>query len=203
MKNNFLNFKTMKKTKFYIGTFLSLAFLVSCSNDDAITLPPPIDDEEAITRVLITYTNLTDATDTVVLDWNDANLDEVVDAGEQTVTGEFNANAVYNATIELFNMEEDFLEEDITADQAGIDAHFFVYGTSLDFAMERASTDFTRSDNNKLGVITLWTAGATAATGDISIQLFHESPNVSDADGFGTAEGTDTDIDISFDVEIL
>ncbi|MEJ6791396.1 MAG: hypothetical protein QNK89_01295 [Lacinutrix sp.] len=192
----------MKTTKFYASAFLGLILLASCSSDDDST-PAPVEEEEAITSIVLTFTNQADATDTVVLTWDDANLDEVIDAGEKTVTGEFNTGEVYNASLDLFNIDRDFLEEDITSEQAGIDAHFFVYGaTSVEFTMERADDDFTRSDNNKLGVNTVWAAGTTASTGDISIQLFHESPSVSDADGFGTAEGTDTDIDISFGVEI-
>ena len=38
--------------------------------------------------------------------------------------------------------------------------------------------------------------------GSITINLFHESPAISDEGGFGSAEGTDTDIDISFNVEV-
>jgi hypothetical protein len=68
--------------------------------------------------------------------------------------------------------------------------------------MVRAIDDNTRTDNYKLGVKTTWTAGSTTGNGSITIQLFHESPNVDDSNGFGTAAGTDTDIDISFDVEI-
>lgn len=200
MKINFLNFNTMKTSKFFASTFLGLALLASCSNDDDAT--PPVEEEEAITKLVLSFTNSSDDTDTVVLTWDDTNQDEVIDANEKTVVGEFNTGQTYNATLELFNMEEDFLDEDILADQAGIDAHFFVYSTNLDFTMTRATDDYARSDNNKLGVKTVWTAGSTTGTGDISVKLFHESPSVSDSDGFGSATGTDTDIDIAFDVEI-
>lgn len=200
MKIKFLNFKTMKRVRFYAMTIIATAMFASCSSDDDGT-PPPVEEEEAITKLVLTFINQNDATETVVLTWDDANEDEVIDEGEKTVEGEFNAGEVYDATLGLFNVDEDFLDEDILADQASIDAHFFVYATALDFTMARASDDNARSDNNKLGVKTTWTAGV-AGTGDISVQLFHESPSVSDSDGFGSAEGTDTDIDISFDVEI-
>lgn len=200
MKTNFLNLNTMKTTKFFLSAFLGLALLASCSDDDDGT--PPVEEEEAITTLILTFTDADDPTDTVVLTWVDANLDEVVDAGEQIVAGEFDTDDVYNASIELFNLDEDFLDEDILADQASIDAHFFVYATNLDFTMARAADDNERSDGNKLGVNTVWTSGSTAATGTITIQLFHESPGVNDDDGFGSATGTDTDIDITFNVEI-
>lgn len=191
----------MKTIKFYAMAVMAIAMLASCSSDDDATTPP-VEEEEAITKLVLTFTNQADANDTVVLTWDDANGDEVIDAGEKTVVGNFTAGAVYDAAIGLFNEDEDFLDEDILADQAGIDAHFFTYATTLDFTMARAGDDNVRTDNNKLGVKTTWTAGSTAGTGTITIKLFHESPTVDDSDGFGTASGTDTDIDISFDAEI-
>ncbi|GAB1858270.1 hypothetical protein MHTCC0001_31070 [Flavobacteriaceae bacterium MHTCC 0001] len=199
MKINFLNSNLMKTTKFLFGTLFCLALVTSCSDDDT---PKSIEEEEAITKLVLTFTNEIDDTDTVVLTWNDDNENEEVEASEKTVVGEFEAGEVYDAAIELFNKDEDFLDEDILENQASIDAHFFVYATTLDFTMARADgTEATRTDNNKLGVKTTWTAGA-AGTGSISIELHHESPSVSDNDGFGTAEGDDTDIAISFDAEI-
>jgi len=203
MKTQSLNLNFMKTSQFFINAFLCLAVITSftsCSNDD--DTPDPVEEEEAITELVLTFTNQDDDTDTVVLTWEDANEDEVIDAGEQTVTGVFEADAVYDAEIGLFAEDEDFLDEDVLADQASIDAHFFTYGTDLSFSMERASDDNERSDGAKLGVKTTWTAGSDAETGYISIQLFHESPGVDDSDGFGSATGTDTDIDISFDVEV-
>jgi len=201
MKIKFLNFKTMKTIKFYAMAVIAISMFASCSNDDGGDSDPVDEGEEPVTKLVLTFTNSDDDTDTVVLTWDDANEDLVIDAGEKTVVGEFSESGVYDAEIGLFSGDEDFLAADILANQASIDAHFFVYATDLDFIMVRADDDNTRSDNNKLGVQTTWTAG-TAGTGSITIQLFHESPNVSDNDGFGTAEGTDTDIDISFDVEI-
>ena len=204
MKTQILNSNFMKTSKFFINTCLCLTLALSftsCSDDD--DTPEAVDDEEAITGLVLTFTNQDDDTDTVVLTWDDENLDEVIDDGEQTVEGEFTADGVYDAVIELFAGDEDFLEEDILEDQAAIDAHFFVYDTDLDFSMVRSDDDYTRSDDYDLGVLTTWTAGATTGSGYISIALFHESPSVDDSDGFGDAEGTDTDIDISFDVEIL
>jgi hypothetical protein len=200
MSTNFLNFKTMKTIKFFAMAVVTVTMLASCSDDNDI--PEPVEEEEAITKLTVTFTNQDDSTDTVVLTWDDANLDEVQDANEFTVTGEFETGEVYDAELGLFNQDEDFLDEDILADQAGIDAHFFTYATTLGFTMSRASDDFARSDNNKLGVKTTWTANSTAGTGTITIKLFHESPTVSDDGGFGTAAGDDTDIDISFNVEI-
>lgn len=199
MKINLLNFKTMKTIKFYAMAVMAIAMLASCDNDD--DTPAPVEEEEAITKLVLTFTNQANSNDTVILTWEDTNEDEVVDASEQIVAGTFTPSGVYDAEIGLFNEDEDFLDEDILADQAGIDAHFFVYATTLNFTMMRASDDEDRTDGNKLGVKTVWTAG-TAGTGTISIELHHESPSVDDSTGFGTAAGDDTDIDITFNAEI-
>jgi len=200
MNTIFSNFKTMKTIKFYAMAVITVATLASCSDDEGT--PMPVEEEEAITKLVLTFTSQADSNDTVTLTWNDDNEDEVIDAGEQTVVGSFTAGEVYNAVIGLFNEDEDFLTEDILADQASVDAHFFVYATTLDFTMVRDDgAEAIRTDNNKLGVNTTWTAG-TAGTGSISIELYHESPSVSDSDGFGTAAGDDTDITISFNTEI-
>lgn len=203
---NFLNsktMKTMKTMKFFAAAALAVSMLASCDNNDEVEDLKPVEEEEAITQLVVTYTNAADASDTVVLTWNDENEDEEITENEKSVVGTFKAESTYNAEIALFNKEEDFLDEDILADQASIDAHFFVYSqTGLNFRMIRSSEDNTRSDENKLGVKTIWTAGANAEKGSIKINLYHESPKVSDEGGFGSAEGTDTDIDISFDVEV-
>lgn len=189
----------MKTIKFYAMSVMAIAMLASCDNDD--DTPEPVEEEEAITEVILTFENEADSDDEVILTWEDENGDETVQPSEQTVVGTFTSGAIYEAEIELFNEDEDFLDEDITADQASIDAHFFVYATTLDFTMMRASDDDERTDGNKLGVETVWTAGA-AGTGTISIELHHESPSVNDSDGFGMAAGDDTDISISFNAEI-
>ena len=194
----------MKTNKFFINAFLCLtlsASFISCSDDDDNNIPELIEGEEDVTSIVLTFINQDDSDDTVVLTWEDANEDLIQDEGEKTVTGTFTSGEVYNATVGLFAEEEDFLEEDILSEQDAINAHFFVYSTTADFTVDRSADSYTRADGNKLGINTEWTA-VTAGTGTINIQLFHESPTVSDADGFGTAEGTDTDIDISFTVTI-
>lgn len=203
MKTNLLNLNFMKTSKFFMNAILCLTLIgsfTSCSDDD--DTPEVIEEEEAITSLVLTYTNQDDATDTVVLTWIDENEDLIIDAGEQTVEGTFTTGATYDATLGLFAEDEDFLEEDILADQTAIDAHFFLYSTDLDFTMERASDDYLRADGVNLGVETVWTAGSTAGTGTITAQLFHEAPSVDDTDGFGSTTGTDTDIDITFSVTI-
>lgn len=201
MNINFLNFKTMKtmKTiKFFSIAALTVGMLASCSDNE---LPEDIEGEDEITRLELTFTSQSDITDTVTLKWDDENEDEEIQESEKTVEGSFKSGVMYDAEIALFNKEEDFLEEDILENQLAIDAHFFVYSSSLDFMMSRASNDNARSDNNKLGVKTTWTA-PSSGTGTIGIKLYHESPTVSDSDGFGTAVGDDTDIDITFNISV-
>jgi len=205
MKINLLNFKTMKTIKFYVMAVIAISLLASCNNDDDATIPP-VEEEEAITKLILTFTNVSNSSDVVTLTWDDANMDEVIDAGEQTVTGPFSAGQTYNAVIALEADGEDFLAEDILENQEAIDAHFFVYTvnpTNLFSMMTRTdATTATRSDGNKLGVNTTWTVGSTSGTGTITIQLWHEATTVSDTGGFGSATGDETDIDIPFNITI-
>ena len=207
MTTNLLNSNIMKTNNFFIKTILGLSLVASftsCSNDDDTTLPDPVEEEEAITGLTLTFTNQDDSDDVVTLTWEDANEDLIKDDSEISIEGTFIPNGVYDAEIGLFAEEgEDFLEEDILDSQEAIDAHFFTYAVEdLDFTMVRSDNDEERTDGNKLGVFTEWTAGSTTGTGTITIKLYHESPTVSDDDGFGTAAGTDTDIEISFLVAI-
>ena len=97
----------------------------------------------------------------------------------------------------LKSMAED---EDITVEVTDVepDEHFFIYNISgLDITFSRSANDVVRTDGNKLGFETTWVANA-AGTGNITIQLFHESETVNDDNELGTQTGGSTDIDITF-----
>ena len=79
MKTNLLNLKIMKTSKFFINAFLCLTLatsFTSCSDDD---IPDLTDEEEAVTVLVITFTNQDDAEDIAVLTWEDANEDLIID----------------------------------------------------------------------------------------------------------------------------
>lgn len=185
----------MKTSKFFLSAFVCLSLLASCSNDDDNPTPP--NEDEVITNVTLAFVNTADASDMVTLLSVDPDGEDGPTPPEQTITGSFTAGATYEATIELFNaIEGEDITEEVRDDEP--DEHFFVYAINgLDMTFTRGATDVVRADGNKLGYATTWVANATS-TGTITVQLFHESSEVSDSNEFGTQTGGSTDVDITF-----
>lgn len=197
MKINYLN-----TTKYFLTAILSLTVLASCSDDDDGSFIAEPNEEEVITDVTLTFVNDANTTDVVELKSVDSDGEDGPLVPTVTVSGNFTAGASYTATVEVYNSIED---EDITVEitDEEPDEHFFIYTVNgLDMTFMRSANDVVRTDGNKLGFETNWTAN-TASTGDITIQLFHESETVSDDNEFGTQTGGSTDISITFlNVEI-
>ena len=197
MKTHNTIFKPMNM-RFFASMLLCFTLIVSCSDDD--TPPPPPNEEEVITDVTYTFINDANAADTVVLDLVDNDGPDGPNAPVLTVTGTFTAGATYTATLEIFNSIEG---EDITVEVVDEepDEHFFIYATTLDMTFARSANDVVRTDGNRLGFETTWTAN-TAGVGTITAQLWHDSQSVDDSNGFGTQTGGEDDFDITWMVEI-
>lgn len=202
MKTKYFNLFHMKTTKYFLSTIICLTFFASCSDDDDGSGIVEPNEEEIITDVTLTFTNDADATDIIVLSSIDPDGEDGPLAPTQNISGTFNAGATYTATINLYNSIED---EDITVEVTDEepDEHFFIYAINgLDMTFTRSANDFVRMDGNLLGFETTWTAN-TASTGEVTVQLFHESVTVSDDNDFGTQTGGSTDVNITFtNVEI-
>jgi hypothetical protein len=193
MKTLNLNLNTMKKIKLFMIPVLFVALFSSCSDND----PDPIVEAELITNVNVIFTNDADATDVVTL--TAISADGIV-SPTLTTTGVFTAGATYSAIVEIRDEinNENILEEVVEEK----DEHFFVYAVSnVNFTMMRAANDEVRTDGERLGLNTTWTAGA-ASTGTITMQLIHEPTTVSDDGGFGTATGGEFDINNTWNVQI-
>lgn len=193
MKTNFLNFTNMKTTKLFFVALFCLTLAASCSDDDS---PAPVNPEEVITDVNITFTNTANS--------NTVTLRAVSPDGEVAPTltvigGNFEAGATYDVTLTITDEvnDENILEEVVEEK----DEHFFVYATTTSFTMVRAANDEVRTDGESLGLNTTWTAGA-AGTGTITVQLVHEADTVDDAGGFGSATGGEFDINNTWNVVI-
>ncbi|WP_296384814.1 type 1 periplasmic binding fold superfamily protein [Winogradskyella sp.] len=203
MNTNKLNIKTMKinhlnitkTTNFFVSALFCLTLITSCSSDD--DNPPPVNPEEIITNVTLTFTNNADATDIVVLasvapDGQDGTSNE-------SVTGNFTAGATYDLSLAITNASEtpadDVLNDDIIPEA---DEHFFSYAVNnINLTMTRDGDDINGPNGSKLGVNTTWVAGA-ASTGNVQITLTHEPTSTDDSDGFGTATGGSEDLNITF-----
>ena len=197
MKMNSLNLNFMKTSKLFMMALLSLALVTSCSNDD--DNPPPVNEVELITDVVLTFTNINDAMDVVTM-VNDA-PDGQEGTFTNTVTGTFTAGETYQLRLTVENSSEapdidDVLNDDIIPEA---DEHFFVYAvsSSLDMTMTRDASDVDGPDGVKLGVNTTWVAGA-ASMGNLQIILVHEPEGADDSDEFGSVTGGEEDFTITF-----
>ena len=208
MNTNKLNIKTMKinylnitkATKIFVSAFFCLTLITSCSNDD--DNPLPVNEEELITDVVLTFTNTNDASDIVVM--NSIAPDGQDGTSIQSVVGDFNSGEEYSLSLQITNETEspadDVLNDDIIPEA---DEHFFSYAVDgINLTMTRDANDIDGPNGSKLGVRTTWVAGA-ASTGNVRITLTHEPTSTDDSNGFGTPTGGSQDLNITFiDVEI-
>ncbi len=200
MKTNYLNLNFMKSTKFFLTLFMGLALFTSCSDDD--DNPEPVNEEELITNVTLTFTNNDDASDVVIL----ASIapDGQDGTSAEAVTGSFTSGATYSLALSILNASEspadDVLNDDVIPEA---DEHFFSYAVSgVNLTMTRDADDVAGPDGSNLGVNTTWVAGE-ASSGNVQIILTHEPGSVDDSNGFGSATGGSQDLNITFmDVDI-
>jgi hypothetical protein len=203
MNTNKLNIKTMKinylnitkTTKLFVGALFCLSLITSCSSDD--DNPPPVNPEEIITNVTLTFTNNADATDIVTL--ASVAPDGQDGTSTETITGNFTAGATYDLSLAITNASEtpadDVLNDDIIPEA---DEHFFSYAVNnINLTMTRDADDIDGPNGSKLGVNTTWVAGA-ASTGNVQITLTHEPTATDDTGGFGTPTGGSEDLNITF-----
>lgn len=197
MKINTLNLNFMKTSKFFIRAILCFALVtsfVSCSDNDD---PEPVNEEELITVVAMTFTNVNNPTDVVSL--TNTAPDGQDGTSVDAIVGNFTAGQTYALTLTLLNgtetPAEDVLAGDIIPEA---DEHFFIYGVSgINLTMTRDADDEDGADGSKLGVKTTWVAGA-ASTGNVRIQLVHQPTTTDDSDNFGSATGGSDDLNITF-----
>ena len=196
MKINSFNLNSMKTSKLFLSALFCFTLITSCSDDDN---PAPINPEELITDVTLTFVNNADATDTVIL--SSVAPDGQEGTSTETITGTFTSKIKSSPlpTLSMLNASEspaeDILNEDIVLEA---DEHFFSYGVNgINLTMTRDSDDFDGPYGSKLGVNTTWVAGA-ASTGNIQIILTHEPTSVDDSDGFGSSTGGSEDLNLTF-----
>jgi len=198
MKINYLNLNAMKTTKFLFKTMLCLALVssfTSCSDDDD---PAPVNEEELITNLTLTFTNTTNPGDVVLM--SSVAPDGLEDGlSTETIIGSFTPGASYALTIGLLNESESPAEDVLNGDIIPeADEHFFVYAVNgLNLTMTRDASDIDGPDGSKLGVNTTWIAGASSF-GNLQIRLIHEPSTVDDSDEFGSATGGSEDFNITF-----
>lgn len=185
----------MKKLNLLAIIFIAIITLNSCSKDDN---PTPVNEEEVITTLEVKLVN---GNSTITLLSKDTDGDGP-NAPVVTVSGNLLANTEYTGTIKLLN-ETETPSEDITLEvQKEADEHQFFYVATNNIAT--FSYNDKDNNNNPIGLKFKMTTTDVAKTGKVTFTLRHE-PNKSATGVSGgdiTNAGGETDIEVSFDVEV-
>jgi predicted RNA binding protein with dsRBD fold (UPF0201 family) len=180
-----------------ISIALFTLLFVACSSDDDAA-PEPVNEEEVITTVIATFTSESGAQ--VILTSRD--LDgEGPNGPETTISGAFSSSTSYTGAVEFRNELEDPYE-DITVEvlEEALEHQVF-YNYTSDLGMISYSDE--DADGNPIGLNVSYET-SSSASGTITITLRHE-PNKSGAgvnEGDITNAGGETDVAVSFDVEV-
>ncbi len=176
----------------------AVLFLASCEDDDPETPTIP-NEEEVITTLTLTLSS--DDNDDVVLKYQD--LDG--DGGEPPIitpaTASLNVNTTYSGVIKVENELED-PAENITeeVEEEGAEHQFF-------FMDENDILSYSYSDEdengNPVGIESEIMTGTDGST-TLTIILRHEPDKYAEgvADGDITNAGGETDIEVSFDIDV-
>lgn len=176
-------------------TLVGLFTVVSCDNDD----PEPVNEEELITTVEVTFTPSAGGTP-VVASFRD--LDGAGGTDPERTNPTLAANTSYNVAVRFLNETESPAENITEEVEEEDDEHqvFYVVNAGLNLTYSYGDQD---GNGNPLGVVGTAQTGS-ASTGNLSVVLVHE-PNKSAAgvsDGDITNAGGEEDVRVTFMVTV-
>lgn len=184
----------MKKLQVLSFAFLSVFITSSCSNDDN----PPVNEEELITTVAVTFTG---GGQTITLTSRDLDGDGPNAPVITPTGGNFQNGITYAGSVsflnELVNPAEDITEEVAEEDE---DHQVFYQATNSLGAFAYTDVD---ADGKPVGLTFNFTA-SSSGTGQIQVTLRH-LPNKSAAgvaSGDITNAGGETDVQVTFPVVV-
>ncbi len=209
MKHNFLNIKNNTlRVLFTTLAMGSLVFMAGCDDDD----PEKENVPELITKVTLTFTPIGGGT-TVEATATDPDGEGVQ---ELTVDGPINlaTETRYTMTIELINGllqptdDEYFITEEVEEEA---DEHMFFFAWTnnvfdspsgngnVDNRADAVNYNDEDGDGLPLGLSTDWTTASAPVSGTFRVILKHQ-PDLKSATS--TADTGETDVDITFDIDI-
>lgn len=187
----------MKQFKITVLALITIVSFASCSDDDSVA--PPVNEEEVITTVTVTFTPMNGGT-AVVLTSRDLDGDGP-NAPVVTASGNLIAGITYDGRVtflnELASPIEDITEE---IDAEGDKHQIFYQQTGLG--------DFTYLDEdangNPIGLHFIYTAPGITANGPLTVTLRHEPNKIAEgvAQGIITNAGGATDAEVTFNVVV-
>ncbi len=179
-----------------VFVFLLLG-IFSCQKD-----PQDVNDEELITKLIYTLKSTSD-NDEVVMTFSDRDGNGG-NAPIITTSGFLQKGKIYEGSISLLNESLNPIEDlTLEIEEEDLDHQFFyILSNELSgkISIQYADKD---SENNPVGLQTLVSSNMVG-NGKIQIVLRHEPNKKAQgvSDGLITNAGGDTDIDVSFDIEV-
>ena len=175
----------------YLLPFLLVLAVAGCKDPET---PEEENEEEVITTMRLRMVDSANTSTAQTFSFEDPDgeggnaptvLDDII----------LNANSTYTVTITLANESDPNNVEDITTEiEEEAAEHFFCFtATTADVMVEYSDTDGTLP----IGLTSTWRTGA-AGTGTMQVMLKHQPDGLKD----GTCEPGETDIDVTFNVEV-
>lgn len=187
----------MRKLPLLLILFLALFSITSCEEDEETEEP---DISEGLDITTLRYI-LTPADSTQAVTFSYTDLDGPGGTPPEIDEGSLQPNTVYQGTVQVLNQLEQPAEDVTTKVVNQSTDHQFFYQSAID-DVEIIYND-ADSDGNPLGVSTRLTT-ASSASGKLTITLQRnpdkDAPGVSQ--GELTNAGGETEINVSFDVEV-
>lgn len=164
-----------------------LATVMSCNNDD--DAPKPVNEEENINKVVVTYTENGGTTKTATWQEGVTNTEAI----------DLNAEKTYDVSLKFYDGEKEINPEIIEEK----DDHFVQYTfANAAVTVLRTESNEVRTDGKNVGVTTKWTTTATLPS-QVTIKLIHQPTKVNDTNtnGGGSYTGGEEDVNVSFNIQ--
>lgn len=194
------NLELKKNLRLLAILFVSALAFNACSDDDHDHDDHDDhdhDDHEEINRLIYTLTNSENASDLVIMTFDDPDGEGGAD-GTTSVVGTFNANTTYDGAVQFLHVHEDGDIDDIGADIAEDEAEEHeVFYTSSVLTVETLDND---ANENPLGMVTKVTTGDT--NGSLTINLVHEGKKPNSGPTDALSEGGTSDIEKTFPITV-
>lgn len=183
----------MKK---FITIFTAILALSSCKKDDEIITPPPVNEEELITKVELTFTDEVSG-ETYV--WMQSDPDG--DGGNPPIQSvdTLPANASFSMEVRLFNETENPVEEITVEIEEEDEEHqlFFELNDGASMSIQYSDAD---GNGYPIGLSNSVSTG-DSETVQLTVILRHNPEKSADGVSEGNIDnaGGDTDVEITFD----
>lgn len=183
----------MKRLSLILSLFAATTALWSSCKKNETKVSPPLPGNEALTTMILTATNTSDASDVHTAKWQQLDLTGATPPDTSMAALNLKKNASYNVTVQILDSLDDLTSE--IKDRGNYHLICFDVSAGLGLTCSAADQD-TNNPPLRIGLADLFTT-ADAGNGTVEVTLHHQ-PNVKTGD---CAAGS-TDLDCTFSVHI-